>query len=313
MSGDTIYKTALVEVLDGLRQPQKSISPKFFYDACGSALFAQITRLDEYYPTRTEMGIMRAKAAEIAAAVGPGAAIVEFGAGNLEKIRLLLEFLDRPRAYVPIDISAEHMTAAAAVLAADFPGLAVVPVTGDYTEPVILPRHPALEGARRVGFFPGSTIGNFPPHAAGAFLRNVGAILDGGPLLLGVDMVKDVQVLHDAYNDAAGVTAAFNLNILAHLNRLIGADFEPARFRHKAFFNSAESRVEMHLAAAAAHSVRMGGEQIAFAAGETIHTENSYKYTPASVAELASAAGWQVEQTWYDARLWFGLYLLRNV
>jgi dimethylhistidine N-methyltransferase len=295
----------VAEVLAGLRLPQKALSPKFFYDAEGSRLFEQITRLDAYYPTRTEMAILREQGPALAAAAGPDAAIVEFGSGNSEKIRLLLDVLERPRAYVPIDISAEHMQEAADAVNAEYPDLTVIPVAGDYTKPMQLPAHPALAEARLVGFFPGSTIGNFQPAEAVAFLRSAREILRNGDLLIGIDLQKDPEVLHRAYNDPEGVTAAFNLNMLSNLNTLIGADFDPSGFAHKAFYNQALGRIEMHLVSLRPQTVTIDGERIVFAEGETIHTESSHKYTFEGVRRLAAAAGWQVKQIYCDERQWF--------
>jgi len=303
--GAPIDREALAEVLAGLRLPQKALSPKFFYDAHGSELFEQITRLDAYYPTRTEMGILRDQGEALAAAVGPDAVIVEFGAGNLEKIRLLLDVLERPRAFVPIDISGEHLGEAAEVLAKEYPDLTMIPVAGDYTKPMSLPDHPALEGARLVGFFPGSTIGNFPRDEAVEFLKTARQILRGGDLLIGIDLQKDAAVLSLAYNDPEGVTAAFNLNMLSNLNALIGADFDPSAFAHKAFYNDELGRIEMHLVSLRPQTVTIGSERIAFAEGETIHTESSHKYTFEGVRRLAEAAGWRVKQIYCDERQWF--------
>jgi L-histidine Nalpha-methyltransferase len=311
MSAAAIDQDALAEVLEGLSLSQKTLSPKFFYDARGSDLFEQIMRLEEYYPTRTELGILRQHGPEIGRAIGPDAVIVEFGAGNVEKIRLLLDVLSHPRAFVPIDISGEHLEAAVASLAEAYPGLTVLPVTGDFTKPLELPDHEALRGARLTGFFPGSTIGNFLPYEAEAFLATAREVLRCGDLLIGVDLVKDEAVLNAAYNDAAGVTAAFNLNMLSHLNRLVGAVFEPERFGHRAFYNPALGRIEMHLVSRAAQTVTVAGRPFTFAKGETIHTECSHKYSLKGFAALASRAGWQTAQTWCDARGWFGMALLR--
>lgn len=310
MSDASIDHDALAEVLEGLSLPQKTLSPKFFYDARGSELFEQIMRLDEYYPTRTEMAILREHGPEIGRTIGADAVIVELGAGNVEKVRLLLDVLDRPKAFVPIDISGEHLREASAELAAAYPGLVVLPVTGDFTKPLSLPDHAALRGARLTGFFPGSTIGNFPPDEAEALLGTAREILQGGDLLIGVDLQKDPSVLTRAYNDAAGVTAAFNLNMLPHLNRLVGADFDPARFRHHAFYNPDLGRIEMHLVSQEPQTVTVGGRSFAFAEGETIHTECSHKYTLPGFADLAARAGWQTVQTWCDPKPWFSLHLL---
>ena len=308
MNTATIDQHMLAEVLHGLRQPQKTLSPKFFYDARGSELFEQITRLDAYYPTRTEVGILKQHGAEIGRLIGPNAVIVEFGAGNLEKIRLLLDVLDRPRAYIPIDISGEHMAEAAETLAREYPDLRIEPVAGDYTKPLDLSAWAMAAGVHRVGFFPGSTIGNFHPPNAIAFLRTARQILNGGDLVIGIDLEKDTGVLERAYNDPEGVTAAFNLNMLTNLNGLVGAGFDPAMFTHQAFYNREKHRIEMHLVSRAAQTVMVGGEAIRFAEGETIHTECSYKYTQEGVEELAAASGWRVRHSLFDEQRWFSLH-----
>lgn len=310
MTQTAIDREALSEVLEGLSLPQKTLSPKYFYDAHGSELFEQIMRLEEYYPTRTELGIMREHGANIGAAIGADAVIVEFGAGNVEKVRLLLDVLEWPRAFVPIDISGEHLNEAAAQLADAYPGLTVLPVTGDFTKPLSLPKHETLRDAKLTGFFPGSTIGNLLPDQAEAFLATAREILEGGDLLIGVDLQKDPDVLTRAYNDASGVTAAFNLNMLTHLNRLVGADFDPALFRHRAHYNDRLGRIEMHLVSLEAQSVTIGGREIPFAEGETIHTESSHKYTLEGFSALAARAGWKTAQTWCDPKPWFSVHLL---
>lgn len=303
----------LAEVLDGLRQPQKTLSPKFFYDARGSELFEQITRLEEYYPTRTEVGILKEHGPDLGRLIGPDAVVVEFGAGNLEKIRLLLDVLEKPRAFIPIDISGEHLAEAAAELAEDYPGLRIEPVAGDYTKPLALPEWAMADGVKRVGFFPGSTIGNFDPPDAVAFLQNVRAILGGGGLVIGIDLAKDPAVLNLAYDDPAGVTAAFNLNMLSNLNGLVGADFDLDKFQHRAFYNTALNRIEMHLVALSDHNVTIAGERIAFDKGETIHTECSYKYSPERIEVLAEASGWRVRHSLYDERHWFSLHYFEAI
>ena len=300
----------LAEVMTGLRLPQKTLSPKFFYDEEGSRLFEEITRLEAYYPTRTELAILRAHAGEMASAIGPEAALVEFGSGASAKVHLLLDRLERPRAYVPIDISAEFMAESAAGIAAAYPNLAVVPVAADYTQPFDLPDHPALQGTRRAGFFPGSTIGNFPPDDARGFLGVARDILAGGGMVIGVDRKKDAAILNHAYNDPEGVTAAFNLNMLRHLNRTLGADFELAHFAHRAHYNEALGRIEMHLVSERPQTVRIDGKAVRFAAGESIHTESSYKYTVEEFAELAAAAGWRRTQTWSDPDRLFSVHYL---
>jgi dimethylhistidine N-methyltransferase len=310
MSESTIDQDALAEVLEGLGRRQKTLSPKFFYDARGSDLFEQIMRLDEYYPTRTEISILQDHGPEIGKTIGPDAVIVEFGAGNVEKVRLVLDVLEHPRAFVPIDISGEHLNQAAAELADAYPGLAVLPVTGDFTKPMELPDHEALRDATLTGFFPGSTIGNLLPNEAESFLATAREVLRGGDLLIGVDLQKDPEVLNRAYNDRSGVTAAFNLNMLPHLNTLVGADFDPSGFRHNAYYNEKLGRIEMHLVSRKAQTVTVGGQQFRFVEGETIHTESSHKYTLEGFAALAARAGWKTAQTWCDPKPWFSLHLL---
>lgn len=299
------------DVLAGLAAPRKALSPKYFYDAEGSRLFDRICALPEYYPTRSELEILRARAGAIGALAGPGASLVEFGAGSSVKVRLLLDAMEAPAAYMPIDISGPHMRAAAARLAADYPGLALVPVEADFTLPLVLP--PLAGAGRRVGFFPGSTIGNFTPEAAGHFLAHAAQVLGpGAAFVVGFDLVKPVEVLEAAYNDAEGVTAAFNLNLLTRINRELDGDFDLSRFAHRAAFNAAESRIEMHLESRAAQTVTVAGHSFAFAAGETIHTENSCKFTPASFLALARPAGWQMRDLWTDPAGWFGVVVLER-
>lgn len=298
------------DVLFGLSQPQKAVPPKYFYDEAGSLLFDLICRLPEYYPTRCELGILKARAGEIGTLVGPRASLVEFGSGSSIKVRLLLDAMAEPLAYVPIDISGPHMRAAVARLAEAYPGVAMVPVEADFTQAVRLP--PLGEG-RRVGFFPGSTIGNFTPEAAMAFLAHVGEVLGAGAaLVIGFDLAKDWSVLEAAYDDRQGITAAFNLNLLARINREVGADFEPGAFRHKAFFNAGESRIEMHLESVREQEVRIGRHHFAFARGETIHTENSYKFSADAFLAMAWHAGWRTRRMWTDPRGWFAVAVLER-
>lgn len=296
------------DVLAGLSRPRKQLPAKYFYDAAGSRLFDAITELPEYYPTRTELGILRRDAAAVAARCGPRCLLVELGAGSLTKVRLLLDRLDRPAGFVPVDVSGDHLRAAAAALADDYPDLEVLPVVADFTRPFAPPELPA---ARRVVFFPGSTIGNFDPPAADALLRRVARLVGpGGGLVLGIDLRKDVGVLERAYNDAAGVTAAFNRNLLERINRELGADFDPAAFRHRAFFNRECSRIEMHLVSTAEQRVRVGGAVFAFRPGESIHTENSYKYDVAGFAARAAGCGLRLAETWTDPRGYFAVLYL---
>jgi L-histidine Nalpha-methyltransferase len=297
------------DVLVGLGAQPKTLPAKYFYDDHGSSLFEQITRLPEYYPTRTEVGILEARAGEIAALVPPGAALIELGSGSTAKARILL----RRRAfaaYVPVDISAGFLKREAEQLKRDLPWLHIVPVAADFTKPFELPA--AVRARARVGFFPGSTIGNFDPDAAAQFLRHAARLLGSGAhLVVGVDLVKDRSVLDAAYNDAAGVTAAFNLNLLRRMNRELGADFDLERFRHRAFYNSQAHRIEMHLESRATQQVHLRGHTVAFGRGETIHTESSYKYTIASFQALAESAGWCPVEVWTDAQKYFSVHALR--
>jgi dimethylhistidine N-methyltransferase len=297
------------DVLAGLALPQKAIPAKYFYDTAGSRLFDRICALPEYYPTRTELDILRAHAAEMAEHAGPDAEVVEFGAGSSIKIRILLDALEHPRAFLPIDISGEHLLAAAAELRKSYPDVEILPVTGDFTRSLDLPE---VSGAgRRIGFFPGSTIGNFTRDAAEAFLREARTTLgEGSDFIVGVDLKKDRAVLEAAYNDSAGVTAAFDLNLLRRINRELGGTFDLARFVHRAFYNAEEGRIEMHLESLADQSVSVAGRSFAFARGETIHTENSCKYSLAEIAELAGRAGWTVARQWTNAQSLFSVNLL---
>jgi len=297
------------EAMAGLAAAPKTLPCKWLYDAEGARLFEAITRLPEYYPTRTETGILSEQAAAIAAAIGPGVAVVEFGPGDGAKAELLLAALSAPAAYVPVEIAPEWLDAAASRIAAAHPGLPVLPVVADFSARFALPER--LGGAPRLGFFPGSTIGNFEAAEAVQFLRRARETLGpGARLLLGADLVKDVAVLEAAYDDAAGVTAAFNLNLLQRLNREAGADFNLPAFRHRAIWNAALERIEMHLVAQAPQAVHLGGQVFHLAAGESIHTENSHKYRPEALRHLAAAAGWKVAASWTDRVPLFSVWLL---
>jgi dimethylhistidine N-methyltransferase len=296
------------DVLAGLTATSKHLPPKYFYDAEGSALFERITELPEYYPTRCEMLLLRDHAADMAALVPSGAALIEFGSGSSKKARILLGAVaEKLAAYVPVDICREMIEQEAADLRPDFHGLQVLPVTADITQTFPLP--PAAKAAPvRVGFFPGSTIGNFEPHDAAAFLRHAGKILGAGArLIVGVDLIKPAETLNAAYNDAEGVTAKFNLNLLARINRELNGNFDLAAFEHHAFYNRERHRIEMHLASLKRQKVKVAGETIDFRAGETIHSENSYKYSVVSLGALARGAGWQPLQVWTDARKYFSI------
>jgi dimethylhistidine N-methyltransferase len=286
----------------------RSISPKYFYDAEGSRLFDRICELPEYYPTRTELAILEHSVGEMAALAGRGAEIVEFGAGSLRKVRLLLDAFEAPARYLPIDISGEHLRDAAAILRGEFAGLDVQPVVADYSHGLELPPHRGP--GRRIGFFPGSTLGNFTPGEALAFLRSAANVLRGGALLLGADLVKDPHVLHAAYNDAQGVTAAFNLNLLARANRELGANFVLPQFAHYAFYNAPLQRIEMHLVSRADQVVTVAGERYAFAEGDSLHTENSCKFTIAGLRALAREAGFRPGPVWTDPERLFSVHWL---
>ncbi|MGI4777671.1 MAG: L-histidine N(alpha)-methyltransferase [Janthinobacterium lividum] len=294
----------------GLTRTARSVSPKFFYDAEGSVLFDRICELPEYYPTRIELQILTQHAADMASRIGPDAEIVEFGAGSLTKVRLLLDALETPRGYVPIDISGDHLEAAARRLRADYPALPVHPVAADYTMPLVLPA-PGEGAGRRVGFFPGSTLGNFAPDEALSFLHLAARLLRGGGLLLGVDLVKEPARLHAAYNDTEGVTAAFNLNLLRRSNAELGTDFDLDGFAHAAFYNAPLRRIEMHLVSRSAQRVSLGQETFDFAEGETIHTENSHKFTIDGLRALAGKAGFVPAAVWTDPERLFSVHWLQ--
>jgi L-histidine Nalpha-methyltransferase len=297
------------DVIEGLSAPQKYLLAKHFYDAEGSRLFEEITALPEYYPTRTELGILRAHAAAIVGWVAPQTALIEFGSGATTKVRVLLDAVPQIAAYVPVDISVEFLNGEAARLKRDFPLLEVLPVAADFTGLFDLPGK--VRSRPLVGFFPGSTIGNFEPPAAAAFLRRAAHILGpGSALIVGVDLVKDAAVLDAAYDDAAGVTAKFNLNILARINRELDGNFDLDAFAHRAFFDREHSRIEMHLVSRVRQQVRVAGHAFAFRAGETIHTENSYKYTPSGFATLARGAGWTRRAVFTDAKNYFSVHAL---
>ncbi len=296
------------DVIAGLSQQPKKLSPKYFYDETGSKLFEQITLLPEYYPTRTELRILRDRGAEIAKAIPANAALVEFGAGATTKVRLLLKQCAF-NAYVPVDISGDFLNGQASELREDFPDLAVYPVTADFTNPFDLPRQ--VKDMPKVGFFPGSTIGNFDPHEACAFLRSARAILgQGAMLIVGVDLEKDERVLHDAYNDAAGVTGQFNLNVLARINRELGGNLDLDGFKHRAIYNRERHRIEMHLISRKPQTVRVLDHTATFRTGETIHTESSYKYSIERFTALARGSGWAPRASWTDPDEMFSVHAL---
>jgi L-histidine N-alpha-methyltransferase len=299
------------EALAGLLAPRKMLPPKLFYDEEGCRLFAAITRLPEYYLTRTELALLPTVATEVARRLAPGAALVEYGASSERKAEIVLDALRDPVAYVPIDVAAAALADVTARLSRRRPALAVLPLAGDFLRPFDLP--PTLAGRPRLGFFPGSTIGNLDPPAAVRFLGEARRTLGpGAAFLVGVDLRKDPAVLLPAYDDAQGVTAAFNLNLLRRLNREAGATFDLDAFAHRAIWNDAESRIEMHLESLRNQVVQVAGRMVRFARGETIHTENSYKYAPEAFTALARQAGWRAEAAWADSAGLFSLHLLAS-
>jgi dimethylhistidine N-methyltransferase len=301
------------DLLEGLGRTPRSIAPKYFYDAAGSALFDRICALPEYYPTRTEYAILGRHAGAIAARIGAKAQLIEFGAGSLAKIRIVLDALNSaglaPRAYLPVDISAEHLAREALTLRATYPSLDVRPVVADYLQPTQWRPLEQLDG-RRVGCFLGSTIGNFSIAEATAFLRHAAALLAGGALLIGVDLVKDPAILHRAYNDAAGVTAAFNLNLLRRANAELAADFALDAWAHRAFYDGIRQRIEMHLVSRRDQAVQVAGRRFRFAQGETLHTENSHKFTIDGFHALAREAGFVPGPVWIDDAHLFSVHWL---
>ncbi len=297
-------------VLTGLSRSPRSIPCRFFYDAEGSALFEEITQLEEYYPTRTETALLASRGAEIAEHVGGGVVLVEFGSGSARKTGLLLDALDEVRAYIPIDVSEASLAEAAARLKARHPGLTILPLIADFTKTRALP--PVSDRANTLGYFSGSTIGHLSHSAARAFLKDAARLLEpDSALLLGVDLKKRLDILLPAYNDAGGVTAAFNLNLLARINRELDGDFDIARFAHRAIYNEREGRIEIYLESLADQKARVLGRTFAFEAGERIHTENSHKYTVAEFQALARSAGWQPVEAWTDEEQLFSLHLLQ--
>ena len=296
------------DVIDDLSRHPKRLSPKYFYDAAGSELFEQITMLPEYYPTRTELSILCDYGRAITAIIPKGAALVEFGAGATTKMRLLLKECELG-AYVPVDISGDFLKSQAEALRSDFPGLLIDPVTADFTTPFELPE--AVQAMPKVGFFPGSTLGNFEPHEACAFLRSAREILGhGARMVIGVDLEKDERVLYDAYNDSAGVTARFNLNVLHRINRELGGDFDLGAFIHRAIYNRDKHRIEMHLISKKALTARVLGRRFSFRPGESIHTENSYKYSLERFTALARGSGWKPIDSWTDKAGMFSVHAL---
>jgi len=306
---DPATATCAADVLSGLGATPKRLPPKYFYDATGSALFEEITRLPEYYPTRTELGILRERGGEIAALIPDGAALVEFGAGATTKARLLLAS-GTFGAYVPVDISGQFLNAQARQLRADLPGLPVHPVTADFTTSFVLPK--PVQAMPKAGFFPGSTLGNFSHGQAREFLARTCRLLTGGGLLIGIDLVKDVSTLLRAYDDPQGVTAAFNLNLLRRANRELGADFDLSGFRHRAVYDARLQRIEMNLVSRRPQAVTLLGRRFDFAEGAFIHTESSHKYTVEGFRDMARAAGFEPGPVWTDPQRLFSVHWLKS-
>jgi dimethylhistidine N-methyltransferase len=300
----------LAEVLIGLHKPQKELPSKYFYDARGSQLFERICELKEYYITRIEASIMQAHIREMVELIGPQVLVIEHGCGNCEKVRFLIDHLHDPAAFIPIDISQKQLLNVSKELASIYPRLQVLPVCADYTNSFALPI-PKQSSKRTVVYFPGSTISNFDPIPAKHFLEHVANLCrPDGALLIGVDLKKDPAVLHSAYNDSAGITAAFNLNLLERINRELYSDFQLDGFQHYAFYNPRESRVEMHLISQRDQVVHINRQTISFARGESIWTESSYKYNLDEFEQMAAAAGFRVERVWVDERQWFSVQYL---
>jgi len=291
---------ALTEILAGLRLPEKMISPKYFYDERGSQLFDEITHLPEYYPTETELGILLDNMPEICGLIGKRASLIEFGSGSSRKTRALLDSLQQQAVYVPVDISEDHLLVSAEKIRSEHPGLEVLPVVADFTQPFSLP-DPTIMPLRNVVYFPGSTIGNFTHDAAqellGVMYQEAGA---DGAMLIGVDLQKDPAIIERAYNDSAGITAQFNLNMLTHLNREFGFDFDISAFTHSAHYDAGAGRMEIRLISGKSQIVTSGGERIEIDDGESILTEYSHKYTLASFAIMAERAGFEVRKVWMD-------------
>jgi dimethylhistidine N-methyltransferase len=308
---DVVESEFAHDVIAGLSAKPKQLLPKYFYDELGAQLFEEITQLPEYYPTRCELAILEKHAAEMAQFVPADAAMIEFGSGSTRKARMLLNATPAITAYVPVDISSEMLQQEAAELRRDYPRLTVLPVEADFTRPFQLPHQ--VESRPRVGFFPGSTIGNFEPHAAAGFLSHAALMLGAhSTLIIGFDLVKNVSVLNAAYNDAARVTARFNLNLLTRINRELGGNFDLGAFCHQAFYNTERHRIEMHLASRKRQKVRVAGRSFEFRAGETIHTENSYKYTLESFNAMARGSGWTPVAAWTDPKGYFSVQALKQ-
>jgi dimethylhistidine N-methyltransferase len=301
------------EIIAGLKSHPKQLSPKFFYDERGSRLFEKICELEEYYPTRTELKILSESVAEIAEALGAHCALFEFGSGSSTKTKILLNHLEKLSAYLPIDISRDFLHQTAKKLSEHYPTLPIIPICADFTQEITLKKISLPPHLKKVAYLSGSTLGNFLPNDAQELLRSIARLIgSGGQLLLGMDLVKDTRVLERAYNDDQGVTAEFNLNILHRIKNLFAPELEPNFFEHRAFYNSAKNRIEMHLVCRQETSITIDGQAIHFVQDETIHTENSYKYTLQSLEQLASKAGFEMLRMWTDQRAYFGVFLLET-
>jgi dimethylhistidine N-methyltransferase len=300
----------LDEVLYGLQKKTKELPSKLFYDEHGSQLFNEICQLDEYYLTRTEIQIMQQNIQEMAESIGPNCMLIEYGSGSSIKTRILLDHLPHLAAYVPVDISKDHLQKSVNALQDDYPGLKILPLWADYSQSFEVPSVKPWE-ARKLAYFPGSTIGNFTPNQSVDFMRNIADVVGpGGGFLIGADLQKNTEVLNTAYNDAKGVTAAFNLNILTHINRLFGGNFDEDNFEHYAFYNEEACRIEMHLISKLDHTAQVEGEIFRFNKGENILTEVSYKYSLDGFADLAFQAGFEINKVWTDPNKYFSVHYL---
>ena len=298
-----------IDVVKGFSQPQKSLSPKYFYDETGSEYFDQICDLDEYYPYQTELSLLPRVAEDMRDIVRGDCSIIEFGAGSLQKIRPLFESIEGVKQFIPIDISGEFLREQVKRLQQGFPNIDMLAVEADFSQPVKLPT--GIE-SQKIGFFPGSTIGNFTPEQAGHFLENALETLgENGRMLIGVDTKKSPSILHDAYNDTAGVTGKFNLNVLERINRELAGNIDIPSFEHYAFYNANKGCIEMHLVCKKDQLATIGGMEFKFAEGESIHTESSYKYTPEDFSKLAGRVGWSIEKSWIADESMFSMFLLK--
>jgi dimethylhistidine N-methyltransferase len=301
----------LSDVLTGLAGTPKSLPCKYLYDERGSDLFQQICELPEYYPTRTETALLTDCVEAISAAIGPRCRLIEYGTGSSEKMRILLGALELPSSFVSVDISREHLLQATSALARDYPDLDVHAVCADFTKPFVVPRSTKNLVGKSVAFFPGSSLGNFHRREAVEFLMNTANVVGpGGGLVIGIDLKKNVEILNAAYSDSAGVTAAFNLNLLVRINDDLGGTFDADAFKHHAFYNEEKGRIEMHIVSLKEQTVGVGGKEIHFSEGETIHTENSYKYDIDEFQNLAREAGFESPQVWTDPEHLFSVHYL---